>query len=118
MRSSAISAAAWRSGRGRRRECFSGAYVLRACRRADDGKLRHRFKLNLPRIDGQEPDSEALIRTNALAAGVLALPGNAFLPGKGRRTGYVRASFSLLGEADVEEACRRLGNVVREARGE
>lgn len=77
-----------------------------------------RFQLNLPAKEGEELDSEALIRTKALDAGVLALPGNAFLPGKGRKTGYVRASFSLLGEEQVEEACHRLGRVVREARGE
>ncbi len=52
-----------------------------------------RFKLNLG--DAAEGDSEAVIRTKALEKGVLALPGTVFHPG-GRKTAYVRASFSLL----------------------
>ena len=48
--------------------------------------------------------------------GVLALPGTVFLP-DGGKTAYVRASFSLLDEADVEEAIKRLREVVLEARG-
>jgi tryptophan aminotransferase len=55
------------------------------------------------------------VRTHALERGVLALPGTVFLP-DGRKTAYVRASFSLLDEAEVEEACRRLADTVREAR--
>ena len=43
----------------------------------------------------------------SLEKGVLALPGTIFLP-DGRKTAYVRASFSLLGEADVDEAVGRL----------
>ncbi|KZP17701.1 PLP-dependent transferase [Athelia psychrophila] len=65
---------------------------------------------------GAEEDSAAIIRTHALEKGVLALPGTAFLP-NGRKTAYVRASFSLLGDADIDEALRRLGSVVAEARG-
>jgi tryptophan aminotransferase len=75
--------------------------VLTACR----------FKLKVP---GE--NSEALIRTEALARGVLALPGTVFLPDE-RATAYVRASFSLLDEADVNEACRRLAETVRAANG-
>ena len=44
-----------------------------------------------------------MIRTKALENGVLALPGTIFLP-SGRKTTYVRASFSLLPEDQVEEA--------------
>lgn len=62
-----------------------------------------------------EGDSEAIIRTNALEKGVLALPGTVFLP-NGRKTAYVRASFSLVNEADVDEALRRLREVVLDAR--
>jgi tryptophan aminotransferase len=69
-----------------------------------------RFKLL---VEGD--DAEALVRTHALERGVLALPGTVFLP-DGRKTAYVRASFSLLDEAEVEEACRRLADTVREAR--
>ena len=48
--------------------------------------------------------------------GVLALPGTVFLP-DGGKTPYVRASFSLHEEAEVEEAIKRLRAVVLEARG-
>ena len=38
----------------------------------------------------------------------LALPGTAFLPGdEPKKTGYFRASFSLLHEDEVEEALKR-----------
>jgi tryptophan aminotransferase len=46
---------------------------------------------------------------------VLALPGTVFLP-NGRKTAYVRASFSLLSETDVDEAVRRLKEVILEVR--
>ena len=71
----------------------------------------------LPSADGQgEQDSESLIRTKAVEKGVLALPGTVFLP-DGGKTAYVRASFSLLDEAEVEEATKRLREVVLEERG-
>ncbi|OJT07370.1 Kynurenine/alpha-aminoadipate aminotransferase, mitochondrial [Trametes pubescens] len=73
------------------------------------------FKLNLG--DAAQGDSEAVIRTKALEKGVLALPGTVFHPG-GRKTAYVRASFSLLPEDQVEEALRRLREVILEARKE
>ncbi|KAF8626924.1 hypothetical protein AX17_006425 [Amanita inopinata Kibby_2008] len=76
------------------------------------------FKLRVKGDNGEgEEDSEAIIRTKALEKGVLALPGTVFLP-NGRKTNYVRASFSLLDEADVDEALRRLREVVLEARNE
>ncbi|KZT01535.1 PLP-dependent transferase [Laetiporus sulphureus 93-53] len=62
-----------------------------------------------------EDDSEDLIRTIALKRGVLALPGTTFYP-SGRRTAYVRASFSLLPAEEVDEALRRLRRVVLDAR--
>ncbi|TFK92697.1 PLP-dependent transferase [Polyporus arcularius HHB13444] len=74
------------------------------------------FKLLLPAVDGKEQDSESIIRTKALEKGVLALPGTVFLPGGGK-TPYVRAAFSLLDEAEVEEAIKRLAAVVLEAKG-
>ena len=76
-----------------------------------------RFKLLLPAASesDSEGDSEALIRTKAFENGVLALPGTVFLP-NGRKTAYVRASFSLLDESQVDEALKRLREVIIEAR--
>ncbi|EPT01700.1 hypothetical protein FOMPIDRAFT_1036169 [Fomitopsis schrenkii] len=62
-----------------------------------------------------EGDSDYVIRTTALERGVLALPGAVFYPNP-RKTAYVRASFSLLPEFQVDEALRRLREVVIEAR--
>jgi tryptophan aminotransferase len=65
-------------------------------------------------LDGENPsdgDSERIIRTNAFEKGVLALPGTVFLP-NGRKTGYVRAAFSLAPPEDVEEALRRLRDAI------
>ena len=70
--------------------------------------MRSRFKLDVE-------DSEELIRTKALEKGVLALPGTSFLPGGGK-TAYVRASFSLLEEAQVNEALKRLRATILEAK--
>ncbi|KAI0749805.1 PLP-dependent transferase [Daedaleopsis nitida] len=64
-----------------------------------------------------EGDSEAVIRTKALENGVLALPGTVFHP-SGRKTTYVRASFSLLPDDQMEEALRRLRRVILQTRGE
>jgi tryptophan aminotransferase len=77
-----------------------------------------RFKLLLKpngTDDTDDGDSESIIRKNALEKGVLALPGTVFLP-NGRKTAYVRASFSLLSEDDAEEAVRRLKEVILDAR--
>ena len=67
--------------------------------------------------DGAVEDSDQIVRTRAFERGVLALPGAVFMPG-GEKTGYVRASFSLLEEADVQEAVKRLRSVVEEERKE
>ena len=77
-----------------------------------------RFKLLLkePGLEGEEEDSESLIRRKALEKGVLALPDTIFLPDDGK-TPYVRAAFSLMDEADIEEAIKRLRAVVLETRG-
>jgi len=71
------------------------------------------FKLCLPpTANGDDGDSEVLIRTKAYENGVLALPGTVFLP-NGRKSIYVRASFSLLEENEIDEALRRLAEVIR-----
>ncbi|KAL6302433.1 pyridoxal phosphate-dependent transferase [Sparassis latifolia] len=62
-----------------------------------------------------EHDSNHIIRTKALERGVLALPGTAFLP-NGATTAYVRASFSTLPPDQVDEALRRLREVILDAR--
>ncbi|TFK69934.1 PLP-dependent transferase [Pluteus cervinus] len=77
------------------------------------------FKLILSEGDkvAEDGDSEAIIRTKAFDRGVLALPGTVFMP-DGRKTAYVRAAFSLSTEPEVEEALRRLRQVILEARAE
>lgn len=74
-----------------------------------------RIKLLLPpTANAPEGDSSELIRRKAFDAGVLALPGQSFFV-LGRATPYVRASFSLLDENDINEALRRLAGVVKAA---
>ncbi|KAJ7150604.1 pyridoxal phosphate-dependent transferase [Mycena filopes] len=62
-----------------------------------------------------QTDSYDLISTHAVAKGVLAVPGTAFMPLRGPSP-FVRVSFSLIEEDAAEEACRRLRSVVLEAR--
>ena len=73
-----------------------------------------RFKLLVGEGEG---DSESIIRTKAFEKGVIALPGMSFLP-NGRKTAYVRASFSTVEDDDIEEAVRRLRDAIIEARQE
>ncbi|KAF8322648.1 TdiD protein [Clavulina sp. PMI_390] len=79
------------------------------------------FKLKIPPpvddLTATEGDSHDLIRNKAFANGVLALPGTVFFA-SGKRTAYVRASFSVLNDEDTDEALRRLGEVVKQARAE
>jgi len=65
---------------------------------------------------GEDGDSANIIQTKAFEGGVLALPGTVFFP-NGARTTYVRASFSLLEEDQVNEALRRLRVVLLNERG-
>ncbi|KAJ7745551.1 pyridoxal phosphate-dependent transferase [Mycena maculata] len=67
--------------------------------------------------DGREADSAELVSGRAVAKGVLAVPGTAFMP-LGGKTPFVRVSFSLIEEDRAEEACRRLREVLLEARAE
>ena len=60
-------------------------------------------------------DSGALIRSKAFERGVLALPGTTFYPNK-RASAYVRASFSIIPEDQVDEALSRLKEAIVEAR--
>jgi tryptophan aminotransferase len=75
----------------------------------------HRFKLLLSDDPQAEGDSHAAILTTGVERGVLALPGTAFLP-NGRKSAYVRASFSLTPEKDVDEALKRLREAILAAR--
>ena len=68
-----------------------------------------------PNNSTDDGDSEAVIRTKAFEKGVLALPGTVFLP-NGTKTAYVRASFSLTEEKDVDKAIQRLRDAILDAR--
>ena len=70
-----------------------------------------RFKLLLNPNSTEDGDSEAVIKTKAFEKGVLALPGTVFSP-SGMKTAYVRASFSLLEEEDVDKAIQRLRDAI------
>ncbi|KAJ7192513.1 pyridoxal phosphate-dependent transferase [Mycena pura] len=70
----------------------------------------------LVHADGRPTDSAALLQ-RAVARGVLAVPGTGFMP-LGGPTPFVRISFSVVEEKDAEEACRRLRDVILEARAE
>ncbi|KAL4758922.1 aminotransferase-like domain-containing protein [Aspergillus foveolatus] len=56
-------------------------------------------------------DSFELLRSQGMKNGVLAIPGVAFMPG-GEQTCYIRVSFSLVPEGDMDEACRRIAGLV------
>ena len=74
-----------------------------------------RFKLLLSSNSTEDGDSEAVIKTKAFEKGVLALPGTVFSP-NGVKTAYVRASFNLLEEKDVDKAIQRLRDAILDAR--
>jgi tryptophan aminotransferase len=59
-------------------------------------------------------DSFEVLRKSAVAAGVIAVPGMAFMPSK-RKTCQLRASFSLVTEEDADEACRRIAILIDSA---
>ncbi|KAJ3021667.1 hypothetical protein HKX48_008046 [Thoreauomyces humboldtii] len=62
-------------------------------------------------------DSSNLIKTKAVEKKVLLVPGFEFFPNE-RTTPYVRASYSLATAEQMDEALKRLGELVREARDE
>ncbi|KAI9574053.1 TdiD protein [Boletus coccyginus] len=75
------------------------------------------FKLLINPNPNEEGDSNELIQTKAYENGMLALPGTVFFP-SGRKTAYVRAAFSLSTAEQVNEALRRLREVlIRERDG-
>ncbi|KAJ7096913.1 pyridoxal phosphate-dependent transferase [Mycena epipterygia] len=73
----------------------------------------------LVHADGREADSWEVISNKAVAKGVLAIPGTAFMP-LGGPTGCMRVSFSVIDieGGQAEEACRRLREAILEARAE
>ena len=73
------------------------------------------YALGIRFLDIGEPaDSFALIRTEAVEKGIVAVPGVAFMP-SGSTSDHVRVSFSLISEADADEAMRRLKEVILDA---
>lgn len=80
--------------------------------------LSTRFKLKLRSTDdAPEGDSNSLIAQQAVAKGVLAIPGSSFFPND-RKSAYVRASFSLSTAEEIDEGLRRLAEVVKEYNAE
>ena len=108
----------WLNGLHLKLACFSGKWLF-----VFENQLAilpflclpYRFKLLLNSNNSTEDgDSEAVIKTKAFEKGVLALPGTVFLP-NGRKTAYVRASFSLTEEKDVDKAIQRLRDTILDA---
>ncbi|EFI27171.1 kynurenine/alpha-aminoadipate aminotransferase [Coprinopsis cinerea okayama7 len=77
-----------------------------------DASMFFWIKLRLP-YQNREADSTAFIRDKAISKGVLVLPGATAFP-DGRKTTRVRLSFSLLSDQEMEEAIKRLAEVLRE----
>ncbi|KAI9265315.1 pyridoxal phosphate-dependent transferase [Helicostylum pulchrum] len=63
------------------------------------------------RLLGGITDSYDLIMTKALKQNVLAIPGLAFMPQK-NKTNYVRVSYSNVTKENMDEALRRLAEVI------
>ncbi|KAJ7106425.1 pyridoxal phosphate-dependent transferase [Mycena crocata] len=71
----------------------------------------------LVHTDGRDTDTWELVTGRAVAKGVLGVPGQAFMP-LGGPSPFLRVSFSLIEEDRADEACRRLREVILEARAE
>ncbi|KAK2750375.1 putative secondary metabolism biosynthetic enzyme [Myotisia sp. PD_48] len=67
------------------------------------------FTLQLP--PGKE--SFGLMSNQGMENGVLAIPGVGFMPNS-RKTCQLRASYSLIAEAEMDEACMRIANLINE----
>ena len=59
------------------------------------------------RMEGIE-DASVFVRQRAFEEGVLALPGDAFLPSPGPKSPYVRAAFSIPTDEEIDLALGRL----------
>lgn len=57
-------------------------------------------------------DSYDLVLTHALGVNVLMTPGRGFSAVDGEHTAYVRASFSIIAESDMEEAVKRFAKLL------
>jgi len=68
------------------------------------------FKLLLP----SGTDSFELLSKKGIENRILAIPGMAFLPNM-RKATQLRASYSLVSEPDMDEACRRIAKLVDDA---
>lgn len=72
-------------------------------------------KLHLPpEADAPEGNSSQVIKKNAVKNNVLAVPGESFYA-DGRITPYVRLSFSVIAEEDMQEGIQRLRKAIEEA---
>lgn len=59
-------------------------------------------------------DSSELIKTRAVEKKVLLLPGIEFIPNSANRVSpFVRASFSTATDEQMDEACRRLAELLQ-----
>lgn len=64
------------------------------------------------RVPGAD-DTESLIKEKAVEAKVLMLPGASFMP-NGEKSNFVRASFSIPPEEDMDEALRRFAELLKQ----
>lgn len=56
-------------------------------------------------------DSSEILGKQEMGNGILAIPGVAFMPGN-EKVCHIRASYSLIPEADMDEACARIARLV------
>lgn len=56
-------------------------------------------------------DSSELLGKQEMGKGILAIPGVAFMPGN-EKVCHIRASYSLIPEEDMDEACARIARLV------
>lgn len=56
-------------------------------------------------------DSFEVMVKHSLECGILAIPGVAFMPNP-RKTSYLRVSYSLVPENELDEACQRIARLV------
>lgn len=70
------------------------------------------FWLNLMLPPGT--DSFAVLSKKGIDNRILAIPGMAFLPNL-RKANQIRASYSLVSDAEMDEACRRIARLVDDA---